>query len=167
MIRQNQIWEDEDMTQNDEHQPVPGRRAVLKALTLAPAAVAGASAGLFGSIDVRTGRPMLARAEAQAGERVKMAFIQWMPHTVPNAWCCQTNANQSPQGQQTCPLCRAKAAPLDGNGGTVVLEEGSAGEAGVRVEEVVDRGADGGELLKRAHAPETEHRSLPPSEWTM
>jgi len=74
------------MTQHDQDAPVPGRRSVLKALTLAPAAAVGASVGLFGSRDAETGRPVLARAMAQDGERIKMAFIQWMPHTVPNAW---------------------------------------------------------------------------------
>lgn len=74
------------MTRQDEDQPVSRRPAVLKALTLAPAALAGTSVGMSGSIDVKTGRPVMARANAQEGERVKMVFIQWMPHTVSNAW---------------------------------------------------------------------------------
>jgi ribose transport system substrate-binding protein len=74
------------MAHHDEDQPARDRRAVLKALSLAPAAMAGASVGLFASQDGRTGLPTMARASAQEAERIKMAFIQWMPHTVPNAW---------------------------------------------------------------------------------
>ena len=68
-----------------EDQPTQGRRGLLKALTLAPAALAGASLGLMGT-DPKTGAPILARAQAEDAARIKMAFIQWMPHTVPAAW---------------------------------------------------------------------------------
>jgi ABC-type sugar transport system substrate-binding protein len=74
------------MTHHDEDQPVQGRRAVLKALTLAPAAAAGASVGLLAGRSATSRLPALSGAHAQDAERVKMAFIQWMPHTVPNAW---------------------------------------------------------------------------------
>lgn len=33
--------------------------------------------------------------------------------------CCQTNSNQSPQGQDGCPLCRAETAPLGESSGAV------------------------------------------------
>ena len=36
--------------------------------------------------------------------------------------CWQTNANQSTQGQNDCPLCRAETAPLCESGGAVCLE---------------------------------------------
>ena len=50
--------------------------------------------------------------------------------------CCQTNANQSLQGQYGCPLCRAKTAPLGESGGAVGFEMWSAGEASFLVEVV-------------------------------
>lgn len=62
-------------------------------------------------------------------------------------WCCQTNANQSLQGQYGCPLCRAKTAPLGESGGAVQLESRSGSEAALRVEMVADRGMNSGEFL--------------------
>lgn len=79
--------------------------------------------------------------------------------------CCQTGSNQSPQGQDSCPLCRAETAPLGESGCAVGLEDGSAGETAFLVEMVRDGGVDGGELLKTSHPPKTEHRPLPSSEW--
>ncbi len=38
-----------------------------------------------------------------------------------NRWC-QTDSNQSLQGQRSCPLCRAEVAPLGESGGSVELE---------------------------------------------
>ncbi|MEO8243119.1 MAG: sugar ABC transporter substrate-binding protein [bacterium] len=71
---------------NGEHEsPVAGRRNLLKALALAPAAMTGTAAGLFGGYDARTGSLGVTPARAE-GDKVKMAFIQWQPHTVPAAW---------------------------------------------------------------------------------
>lgn len=89
------------------------------------------------------------------------AWAVWRPQAMPgwgrSAWplgislliggCCQTNANQSPQGQDGCPLSREETAPLGQSGGTVSFETGSWVEAAFRVEEVVNRGVDGRELL--------------------
>lgn len=60
------------------------RRTFLKIAALGSAAVAGSAAGMFAtpSGDAAIGVPR-ARAE---GQRYKMAFIQWQPHTVPAAW---------------------------------------------------------------------------------
>jgi len=60
------------------------RRTFLKIAALGSAAVAGSAAGMFAapSGDAAIGLPQ-ARAE---GQRYKMAFIQWQPHTVPAAW---------------------------------------------------------------------------------
>jgi hypothetical protein len=79
--------------------------------------------------------------------------------------CCQTNANQSLQGQYGCPLCRAKTAPLGESGGAVQLESRSGSEAALRVEMVADRGMDGGEFLQTSHPPEAQHRPFSSSEW--
>ena len=38
---------------------------------------------------------------------------------------CQTDSNQSRQGQQRCPLCDTEAAPLGKSDGAVLLESGS------------------------------------------
>lgn len=77
---------------------------------------------------------------------------------------CQTDSNRSRQGQQGCPLCHAKAAPLCKSGGAVLLENGSGGETAFGVEMVGDGGVDGRKLLQTSHAPEPLHRSLPSSE---
>ncbi len=39
--------------------------------------------------------------------------------------CCQTNSNQSPNGQWHCPLCRAETAPLRKSSSTVEFKIGS------------------------------------------
>jgi ABC-type sugar transport system substrate-binding protein len=52
---------------------------------LGSAAVAGAAGGMLGSFDLTRGALGVATARAQ-DTRYKMAFIQFMPHTVPNAW---------------------------------------------------------------------------------
>ncbi len=49
---------------------------------------------------------------------------------------CQTNSNQSLQGQRACPLCRAELTPLGESGGSVQLEIGSGVEAAFLVEMV-------------------------------
>ncbi|MBI5719289.1 MAG: sugar ABC transporter substrate-binding protein [Burkholderiales bacterium] len=57
------------------------RQAVVASATLGTAAVA-----LLGGNDARTGSLGLNGAAAAAGPALKMAFIQWQPHTVPAAW---------------------------------------------------------------------------------
>lgn len=79
----------------------------------------------------------------------------------------QTNSNQSHLGQRTCPLSRAKAAPLGESGGTVQLEVVSGGEAAVLIEVVADEGVDGDEFLQTLHPPEPEHGPLASSERQM
>ncbi|TBW40862.1 hypothetical protein EYW49_01540 [Siculibacillus lacustris] len=58
------------------------RRNFLKSLALGSAAVGAASAGLF--TDVATGT--IGVPAARAAGNIKMAFIQWQPHTVSSAW---------------------------------------------------------------------------------
>jgi hypothetical protein len=48
---------------------------------------------------------------------------------------------------------------------TSLLDIRSEVEAALRVEMVADRSVDGGEFLQTSHAPETEYRPLPLSEW--
>ena len=79
--------------------------------------------------------------------------------------CCQTNSNPSLHGQDGCPLFRIKTAPLGKSSGTVQFEIWSGVEAAFRIEEIVNRGVDGGELLQTSHAPEAKHRPLSSSEW--
>jgi ribose transport system substrate-binding protein len=62
-----------------------GRRTFLKALTVGSAAIGGAAAGLFANMDPNAGTIGVPQARAAAG-RIKTAFIQWQPHTVPAAW---------------------------------------------------------------------------------
>ena len=71
-----------------------------------------------------------------------------MEHTIPDmetfnlalredechGWWCQTNSNQSLQGQRSCPLCRAELTPLGESSGSVQLEIGSGVEAAFLVE---------------------------------
>lgn len=67
---------------SDGAKPVTDRRNFLKASMLGSAVLAGAAGGLFDATGVDLG---VSKARAQ-GARYKMAFIQFMPHTVPNAW---------------------------------------------------------------------------------
>lgn len=60
------------------------RRTFLKGLALGSAAVGSLATGLFADAD-STGLIGMPRARA-AGARIKMAFIQFLPHTVPAAW---------------------------------------------------------------------------------
>ncbi len=62
------------------------RRHFLKGIALGSAALGGAAAGLFGGTDPSTGAFGVQQANAAATVRLKMAFIQWQPHTVPAAW---------------------------------------------------------------------------------
>jgi ABC-type sugar transport system substrate-binding protein len=62
------------------------RRSFLGGLALGSAALGAAGAGLVGGIDTATGTIGVPAARAAAGGRIKMAFIQWQPHTVSSAW---------------------------------------------------------------------------------
>ena len=71
------------MTEDDI--PANERRNFLKGMMLGSAAITGAASGLFTSLDLTTGQVGITRARA-ADQRLKMAFIQIQPHTVPAAW---------------------------------------------------------------------------------
>jgi ribose transport system substrate-binding protein len=68
----------DDKTAND-------RRSFFKTVALGSAALAGAASGMFGMPVSGSQGPGVPRARAEAA-RYKMAFIQWLPHTVPAAW---------------------------------------------------------------------------------
>lgn len=69
---------------SDDDKSGTDRRNFLKASILGSAALAGAAGGLLGGFD---GKGQLGVSAARAQDtRYKMAFIQFMPHTVPNAW---------------------------------------------------------------------------------
>ena len=61
----------------------------------------------------------------------------------------------------------AELTPLGKGSGSVELEFVSAVEVAFVVEVVLHGGVDGGEGLQTSHAPETEHRPLPSSQWQM
>jgi ribose transport system substrate-binding protein len=70
------------MTEEDKV-PANSRRNFLKGVALGSAAFTGAAAGLFSKLDVTSG---LGVSAARADERIKMAFVQFQPHTVSTAW---------------------------------------------------------------------------------
>jgi hypothetical protein len=61
-------------------------------------------------------------------------------------------------------LFSAETTPLEESSGTVGLEIVSAVEGALGVEQVVDRGVNGGEFLQTSHPPEPQYRPLPSSE---
>jgi len=70
------------MTEDDK--TVHDRRDFLKTIMLGTAAMGGVATGLFGQLNAGAG---LGIAQARAQDtRYKMAFIQFMPHTVPAGW---------------------------------------------------------------------------------
>ena len=69
----------------DTKNPSNDRRGFLKNVMLGSAALGGAAVGLFGKADLSSGLVGVTPAMA-ADARIKMAFIQWQPHTVPAAW---------------------------------------------------------------------------------
>ncbi len=70
------------MTEDDN--TVHHRRDFLKTMVLGSAAIGGAATGLFGQLNSETGLGIAAPLAQDA--RYKMAFIQFMPHTVPAGW---------------------------------------------------------------------------------
>jgi len=75
---------DDQMT-DDQKNAVNQRRGFLRNVVLGSAAVGGAAFGLFDSSLSTSGQFGVTPAMA-ADARIKMAFIQWQPHTVPAAW---------------------------------------------------------------------------------
>src|SRR6478672_716956 len=71
------------MTTNDR--PAGDRRDFLKNVVLGSAALTGAATGLFSKLDIAQGDLGMAQAKA-ADARIKMAFVQFQPHTVSTAW---------------------------------------------------------------------------------
>ena len=72
------------MTDSNFTKDVAGRRTFLKGVAAGSTALAAAASGLFGSVDARSGA--IGVSAARADEKIKVAFIQWQPHTVPAAW---------------------------------------------------------------------------------
>jgi ribose transport system substrate-binding protein len=72
------------MTEDNEVK-TDDRRTFLKTLVLGSAAVTGAASGLFSKLDIATGDLGVSQARA-ADVRIKMAFVQFQPHTVSTAW---------------------------------------------------------------------------------
>ena len=70
------------MTEEDKV-PAHNRRNFLKGAMLGSAALTGAAGALFSKLDAVSG---LGVSAARADERVKMAFVQFQPHTVSTAW---------------------------------------------------------------------------------
>ena len=81
--------------------------------------------------------------------------------------CCQTNANQSMQGQWSYPLCHAQVTPLSESGNAVKLEVFSAVEVAFLVEMIVDRRVDGDGFLQCSRSSEAQHRPLSSSKRLM
>ena len=71
------------MTEDDQA-PAHNRRNFLKGAVLGSAALAGAAGGLFSKFDAASGLGV--SAARAADERIKMAFVQFQPHTVSTAW---------------------------------------------------------------------------------
>jgi len=68
-----------------DDKPASDRRSFFKTVVLGSAALAGAASGMFGVPIAGVQSPGIPLARAE-GDRYKMAFIQWQPHTVPAAW---------------------------------------------------------------------------------
>ena len=74
-----------DQMTDDQKSAVDQRRGFLRNMVLGSAAVGGAAFGLFNCGPSASG--LLGVTPAMATDaRIKMAFIQWQPHTVPAAW---------------------------------------------------------------------------------
>ncbi|HZP20761.1 MAG TPA: sugar ABC transporter substrate-binding protein [Bauldia sp.] len=69
---------------SDEERSGADRRNFLKTSLLGTAAVASGIGGLFGRFNPSTGA--LEVSSARADTRLKMAFVQFQPHTVSTAW---------------------------------------------------------------------------------
>jgi ABC-type sugar transport system substrate-binding protein len=72
------------MTEDDKV-PANDRRKFLKNMALGSAALTGAASGLFSKLDLAHGDLGIPQARA-ADARIKMAFVQYQPHSVSSAW---------------------------------------------------------------------------------
>lgn len=72
------------MTEDDKL-PASDRRNFLKGVALGSAALTGAATGLFSRLDIASSSVGLSQAMA-ADARIKMAFVQYQPHSVSSAW---------------------------------------------------------------------------------
>ena len=113
---------------------------------------------------LRSGPPFLHQPRELVGQR-------WAIHRVNGVkqlqrWC-QTTANLSQFPSNGNLSRRKQAAPVSESGGAVQLVIQSAVESALPAEMVMDRGVNGGEFLQGSQAPETERRTLPPSERLM
>ena len=76
---------EDQMTDDQKNARAIERRGFLKNVVMGSAAVGGAAFGLFDDGSSTSGLFGVTPAMA-ADARIKMAFIQWQPHTVPAAW---------------------------------------------------------------------------------
>jgi hypothetical protein len=106
-------------------------------------------------------------SELLENHRDAIAAGSRMTPGVKNKWqgWCQTNSNQSLQGQHGCPLRRAKLTPFSESGGSVELESGARVKVAFLVEMIVDRGVDGDEFLQTSHSAEPKHCPFFSSKW--
>ena len=74
------------MSDIDREGSVPDRRGFIRKLAVGSATLGGAAAGFFGDVDMSSGTIGLPQARAANAPPLKMAFIEWQPHTVPAAW---------------------------------------------------------------------------------
>ena len=72
------------MTEDDK-MPANDRRNFLKGMMLGSAALTGAASGLFSKLDLASADLGMSQARA-ADTRIKMAFVQYQPHSVSSAW---------------------------------------------------------------------------------
>jgi len=70
----------------DSTNETANRRGLLKAMAAGTAALVGGATGLFTGAPRDAGFIGASTARAAAAEKLKVAFIQWQPHTVPAAW---------------------------------------------------------------------------------
>ncbi len=62
------------------------RRNFLKGMMLGSAALTGAASGLFSKLDFAAGELGISQVRADTPQRIKMAFVQYQPHSVSSAW---------------------------------------------------------------------------------
>ncbi|THD47924.1 MAG: sugar ABC transporter substrate-binding protein [Bradyrhizobium sp.] len=71
------------MTEFESDREAVNRRSLLKTIAVSSAALTAGAAGLFGAAESNGATGV---STARADEKMKIAFIQWQPHTVPAAW---------------------------------------------------------------------------------
>jgi hypothetical protein len=95
---------------------------------------------------------------------ISVAVDVALDERIPVRGCCQTDANSSRIRQVRGISSGAERTPLGKSGSVGLLVDWAAGEAPFGVEELVDGGVDGDELLQTSDAPEALHRQFSPSE---